>query len=349
MELEHRPDFESVRRRWEAFWGHENLDRPLFQIVVPRPGVMPVSRPYPVRPDMKVQPFIEQVLAWAATHQFLGDAVPTYTVEFAAEHFALLLGAELTYHDTFSDTGWVMPFVANWDDVELRFQRESYYWKRTVEVLQGFRERCDGRLIVSTPVLSAGLDALAAVRGTQELLVDLIERPEKVLRAQEQVRVAYAEIVSEMALLLDWDILGSTNHHGMYHPGWCNMIQCDFSTMIGPRMFRTFELPYLQSQAGMYDAVAYHVDGPQEIRHLEAICSLAGIAALQYTSLPRESEEEIDAVYARMVSMGMGVCRPVRKAKARRFWEEYKPRRCVFTVEDIETPGEAERFLESFQ
>jgi hypothetical protein len=282
MELEFCKDFPEVRKRWASFWDGD-LARPLLQIEVPRPGRTPVPKPYPVRPDRDEQPCIDQVLAWAETHEFLGDTVPSYTVEFAAAHFALLLGAELEYHDTYDETGWVKPFVTEWDDAELRFQREGYYWKRTVEILQAFRERCDGKIIVSAPVLSAGLDALSAVRGTQQLLMDLIERPDDVVRAQEQVCQAYSEIVKELSIILGWDMLGTTNWLGLYHSGWMNMLQCDFCTMISPEMFRRFELPFLQALSCSYDDFGYHLDGPEEIRHLEAICSLVGLKAMEYS------------------------------------------------------------------
>ena len=262
MELESRSDFEHVRRRWRAFWDGEALDRPLMQIVVPKCGCEVVERPYPVRPDRDIEPVIDQVLAWEASHDFLGEAVPFFTLEFGPEHFAALLGSEMRYHETYSGTGWALPFVEDWDDAEIRFRRESFYWERTLEFIAAMRRRCDGRVLVGSPVLSAGLDALSAVRGPQRLLEDLVERPEQVHRACEAVRAAYDEVVEVGSAALGWDEMGSVNWLGMYHGGRVNTIQSDISCMISPAMFRQFELPNLRHQAGHFDAVAYHLDGP---------------------------------------------------------------------------------------
>jgi len=347
MELEFRKDFPEVKQRWADFWDGK-LACPLLQIEVPRPGCTPVSKHYPVRPDRNEQTCIDQVLAWAETHEFLGDAVPWYTVEFAAAHFALLLGAELEYHDTYDETGWVKPFVTEWDETELQFQRDGHYWKRTVEILQAFRARCDGKLMVSAPVLSAGLDALAAVRGTQQLLMDLIECPNKILRAQEQVCLAYGEIVEELSLILGWDALGTTNWLGLYHPGRMNMLQCDFSTMISPDMFRRFELPFLQALAGFYNDFAYHLDGPEEIKHLEAIGSLRGLKAIQYVPVARDNEADIDTLYRRICSLGVGVWRSAKLHDVKRYWKEYSRNRCIFGVIDVAGRDEARRLVDSF-
>ena len=97
MELEFKRDFEDVGRRWEAFWKGENT-RPLIAAILPRQGVAPVEKPpYASGADGNFEPVIDQLLRWAETHEFLGEAIPFYYLEFAADHFAALLGADLVF------------------------------------------------------------------------------------------------------------------------------------------------------------------------------------------------------------------------------------------------------------
>jgi hypothetical protein len=324
-----KPDFDSCAHRWVAFWRGEALDRPMILAVVPKPDRPTAPKPYPIRPDRDVSQAIAQTLAWAASHDFVGDAIPFLTMEFGAEHFATFLGAEMRYHETYDSTGWVVPFVRDWDAVELRLDRDSFYWRRTLEFIRALRASCEGRVLICAPALSAGMDALSAIRGPERLLTDLVDCPGKVRRALAQVRQVYGEVVDVLKRELAWDELGTANWNGMYHPGRTNTIQSDVSCMLSPRMFADFEVANLRDQARHYDAVAYHLDGPGAIRHLEAICAIEGIKAVQYVPIPRERPEDVEALYDRLDSLGMAAVRNAGAAEIKRLWGKSQTRRLV--------------------
>ena len=347
MELELKSDFERARRRWDAFWRGEALDRPIFQIVVRKPGSTPAPRPYPVRPDRDPAPQIDQTLAAAREYEYLAEAIPTFMLEFGPEHFAALLGSELRYPPDRPETGWALPFVEDWDDAEIALKRDSFAWQRTIEFVRAWRARCDGTLLVNAPVLSAGLDALAAIRGPQRLLLDLIDCPPKVHRALEAVRRAYHEVVTVLAKELGWLDTGSADWNGMYCSGWAQTIQCDFSCMIGRERFGEFAVPCLHHQAGHYEAVTYHLDGPQAAHHLEAICAIPEIGVIQYVPVPGETPEHVEGVYRDALSLGKGVVRGADPETIRRMWDESPDRRLVFSLW-MGSRKEAEEFLASF-
>jgi len=347
MELELKPDFEQARRRWDAFWRSGEQERPILQITVPRPGRKGVQRPYPARPDRDPGPQIEQLLAWAAEYEYLAEAVPCYTLEFGPEHFATFLGAEMYYHPEPHDTGWALPFVRDWDDAPIELKRDSFYWERTLEFIRAFRARCDGSLLVCAPVLSAGLDVLAAIRGPQELLTDLMDRPQKVQRALADVRRVYGEVIPVLAEALGWTERGSANWQSMYCSGRTSIIQCDFSCMIGRGMFREFALPCLEDEASYYDAVTYHLDGPQAAHHLEALCAMPGIDVIQYVPVPSETREHVESVYEGALALGKGIIRGADAALARRMWAEHPGRRLVFSL-GMGSRREAEELMDSF-
>jgi len=344
MQLESRPDFDRVARRWDAFWRGEPLDRPMILAAVRKPGAPPVDKPYPVHPEGDIEPVIDQVLAWAESYEFLGEAFPFFMTEFAAEHFATFLGARLRFE---GGTYWVVPFVEDWDDAEIRFRRDSFYWERTVQFIRRLRARCDGKVIINAPVLSGGLDALSAIRGPERLLVDLVDCPEKIHRAVAGVRQVYHEVVEALAEELAWDRFGSANWLGLYHRGWTNTLQSDISCMLSPAMFREFEVPSLEHQAAHYDAVAYHLDGPGAIQHLETVAAIPGIEAIQYVPVPREKPEAVEALYRRIDALGKGIVRWADPETARRAWQESAARRLAVWT-GFESKRAAEEFIASF-
>jgi len=74
-----------------------------------------------------------RLLAWAETHEFLGDAIPFYWVEFGPDHFSALLGAELKFDTVLGNTSWCVPFAENWDEINIKFQKDNFWYKRIPE------------------------------------------------------------------------------------------------------------------------------------------------------------------------------------------------------------------------
>jgi hypothetical protein len=337
--------FDAIAAHWKAFWRREPLEKPILQIVLPKEGKTPVSKPYPVIHNGNPDAVADQVLAWLDTHEFFGDAFPFFMMEFGPEHFATFLGAETRYG---SGTGWIVPFVEDWKKVRLSFRKDTDYWRGTVNHIRTLRHRCDGKVIINSPVLSGGLDALSAIRGPERLLMDLVERPEEIEKALADVRTAYHEVVEALAKELGWDEFGSATWLGSYVEGRTMVLQSDVSCMLSNAMFRRFEVANLEHQAGQYKAVIYHLDGPGAIQHLETVCAVKGIEGVQYVPVPNDSEEEIESLCRRIDSLGMGIHRNATPRRVLASWGSYKARRVAYNVQDIRTRKEAEALLSSF-
>ena len=341
MELEFKRDFEAVAGRWESFWRGEN-PRPLVSAIVPKAGVTPVEKPrYAAGASGDFGPVIDQLLRWAETHEFLGDAIPFVYVEFAADHFAALLGADLVFRDN-EPGGWAVPFVDDLDGAEIRFQRKGKWWRRTVEFVAALRARCDGKVLIASPTLVANLDALSAVRGAERLLFDMVENPAAVHRALGQITKGHEEILSALDELLDYPRYGSINRHGMYARGRLNLPQCDFSYMISPAMFREFAIPCLREEMRRFDGVEYHLDGPAAIRHLDALCELGDLDVIQWVPGAGNGEsQDWSWLYRQIDSLGKGQILWANAAELRRLFPERRNRR-LFVCLSAGTRAEAE-------
>ena len=307
MELEFKRDFAETQERWDMFWKGRNK-HPLIGAVLPKPGVEPVDKPeYGAGSDGRFEPVVDQVIRWAETHEFLGDAIPFYYLEFAADHFSSLLGADLKFPDDGLLGGWPVHFVEDWDDEEIKFRPESKWWEMTVKFAKALRHRCDGRLMIASPTLVANLDALVALRGAEDLLMDMALKPEAVHRALDQVTRAHGDILDAFAELFDYSTYGSISRHGMYSRGRINVPQCDVSCMISPDMFQEFVVPYLRQEMDHFDAMEYHLDGPGAIKHLQAICEIEKLDIVQWVCGAGEpSTCDWTWLYEKIDSLGKG-------------------------------------------
>jgi hypothetical protein len=53
--------------------------------------------------------------------------------------------------------------------------------------------------------------------------------------------------------------------------------------MISPRHFERFVLPEIEECSDFYDNVIYHLDGQEQIRHLDMLLSVKKLDAIQWT------------------------------------------------------------------
>ncbi len=327
MKLDCKPDFDETRARWSAFWRGENT-RPAVSIIVPKPsspyqglnkhisglppkgpadllGLRGEPPPYLAGLDGNFQPVIDQILAWGESHDFIGEAIPGYYLEFGPDTFAAFLGADLEY-DATSNTTWCLPFVEEWDDVELSFQRSGKWWQLTEAFIRAVRAQCDGKVLIVPPTLVGNLDALSAVRGAAQLFVDMVEEPEKIHRALEAVARAHTEVMKAYAELLDWDEWGSLNIEGTYTLGRHSRPQCDAACMISQAMFREFVLPALEHEAADQDAVVFHLDGPGALHHVETLCGMRRLDMIAWMPGTGNEDKDWSGLSTRIDRLGKG-------------------------------------------
>ena len=352
--LELKPDFAETRARWTRYWNDEIDDRPMTQIVLQKPGV-----PQPPKVEAYSVPYgdIEKAalatLEWARAKEWLADSVPGCQITFAADHFAMLLGAEMTYDDgsvSGTPTGWVHPFMDDYDR-EIKFRPDWKWWEKTVECIRGFRKICDGRLVVSGPNLEGGLDALAAIRGPENLLMDLLDRPGDVKRALEQIDAALKDARAALTAELDTPRWGSVTRHGTYSTGLTDVPQCDFSAMISAGAFREFELPALIKETDATDGGnIYHLDGKEALHHLPALAEVPKIKSIQWQPGASGCNADWSALFAQIDSLGLGQMRGGSPAEIRELWRTLRvPRRLyVPWVGGVKTRAEADAYLAGF-
>jgi hypothetical protein len=256
-------------------------------------------------------------------------------ITFAPDHFAALLGAEIKTSKE-SRTNWVEPCLTSLEDVEITLRREGHWWKRTLECIEKFRARCDGKLIVSGTHFQGGLDCLAAMYGTQNLLTDLAIAPERVHAALAQVDHAVEEARAELAEALDVSTWGSVNRFGMYSSGIIDVPQCDVSCMIGEEMFDEFELPSLTKEIATTDAGIYHLDGPDALQHTESLCAIDELDMIQWMPGEGYYDDDWSDLNAKIDSLGKGQIfqgyYKLSTSDITRIWETYTSRKLFFHV-----------------
>lgn len=248
------PQDESTPHYASTFWGNYGLENPadeLLDLFVPR---------------------------FQATH-YLGDAFPRFWPNFGPGILAACAGARLY---AVQDTTWFYPsFEGDITDLHVECIEGSVWWQRVMAVTQAAVKRWGKQLSIGFTDLGGNLDILAHLRGTQQLLLDLVDAPKEVDRLVGETNKLWLRCYEELYTL--------TSHgRGItcWGPCWSTsrgyLVQSDFAYMISPGMFERFVLPDISACCESLDYAFYHLDGVGQLPHLEMLLSLERLRGIQW-------------------------------------------------------------------
>lgn len=215
---------------------------------------------------------------------YLGDALPLYEACIGPGSLAEFLGCKAVYEPS---TVWYEPFIDDPDNSgPLVFRQENNQpLQEQLELVDEGMRVSGGRFIVAMPDIIENLDILANIRGSQPLLMDLIERPEWVHARQEEILDAFFKTFDMFYEHAKDEYGGSAFIFGIYGPGKTCKVQCDFSCMISPSMFKEFVQPYLARQCDWLDYSMYHLDGETALQHLDLLLEIESLDAIEWTPI----------------------------------------------------------------
>lgn len=304
-----------ARRRWQEWFDGTLRDGPIVSVTAPleHPREKPL-RCADIRDPRRMRLDIEYRASLARNHfmatWFGGDAVPNWFVNFGPGSVAAYLGGPVEFSER---TVWFGELADNSlaaIESSLRFDPENDYWQATLAMTRRALEVAQGEFQVSYADLGGELDVLASLRGTQNLLLDMLESPEAVHRCEKRICGLWLQYFRELTAILSAGQTGFTCWLPCYseHP-WYSL-QCDLSAMFSPDLFSEFVVPRLIDKTAAMGAGVYHWDGPGELAHLDHLLSVPGIRALEYVSVPGDppnSSPHWLPYYRRIAESGRGV------------------------------------------
>jgi 5-methyltetrahydrofolate--homocysteine methyltransferase len=137
-------------------------------------------------------------------------------------------------------------------------------------------------VVVGYSDIGGNLDVLASLRGTQNLLYDLVDDPDTVERQVRQITQLWLRYFSELEQLMPPEQHGRCCWAPLLSPGAGYMLQSDFCYMISPEMFERFVLPDLTTCCDRFDFCFYHMDGKGQLAHLDHLLSIERLRGVQW-------------------------------------------------------------------
>lgn len=316
--MKYKENWEETKAKWDAYWKRQNKGRPLMHVVAEKEGAKDEARAAALRSvDMddkycNPQRIVERFRYWCETHDFLAESFPNVSVDFGPGSMAGYLGSEIVFA---KDTVWFDECVEDWNDApDLAFDPENKWFKKHLDVFRGVKELAGNDFYIGLPDIMENIDVLASLRGAQNTIFDLMDEPEETQRRIGQVQdlfYKFNDAFYELAKQTENDADASCyTVFQIWGRGRTLKLQCDFSAMMSPTQFREFIQEPLRQQAKQADNILYHLDGPDAIRHLDALMEIEEIDALQWTSgdyNPDGTFEQWYEIYDKAVAAGKGL------------------------------------------
>jgi hypothetical protein len=285
----YKEDWPQAKQRFLAFWQGEIIDRCCVAVQAPRKNSQYLAPEPPASQDELLKWWqdpednLQRMIAEFEHTFYGGEAYPAATMCLGASVMAGFYGSPAEYRP---ETVWYHPIIQDWDTARLEFDRASNpLYRVTIDAARYYAQECRDRYLVSLPELGAATDDLSLLRGMQPLLYDMLDRPDTVKSAIALLADTWGKVHNEL-----YQIAAPVNDGGgciawmqTWAPGTHYQMSCDFSAILSPKLFREFILAELQAYLKVNEYSVYHWDGPDAIKHLDALLAIPEIDAIQWT------------------------------------------------------------------
>ncbi len=280
MELACKHDWPEARRRLEAFWRMEVLERPCIAVTAPRGRPRPIPPPADFRQKWTDPDYV--AMSYDASHAatyFGGEATPGTSLMVGYAHS---YGAPLAFSE---QTIWQAPIIHSWETAPpLLLDEADWGWQQVQKVVARCLEVAAGKWMVGFPNLHQPNDHLALLRGAEAFCLDLYDHPREVKRALRRLLDNWYVMFERVSALFAKTQEGSTNWLSIWCPhARCMTLQSDVSCMLSPAQFEEFIAPELEELTAWLETSIYHLDGPGALQHLDRLLALRRLHAIQWT------------------------------------------------------------------
>lgn len=211
-------------------------------------------------------------------YSYKADILPVANTQLGPGSLGAILGADLEGRE---DTIWIRD-KENFDG-NIIFDENNKWWKLHLDLLSKCKEKSQGNYLIGCPDLIEGLDTLASLKGSDNVLMDLMIDPDTILYQLGEINKAYFKVFDRIYDIINVDGEMAFCYFSIWGPGKVSKLQCDISIMISEDDFRTFVFPFLKEQCDKIDYTLYHLDGVDAMRHIDAILELENLNAIQWT------------------------------------------------------------------
>lgn len=286
--MEYRDGWDMSKKRLDAFWNQEFVDRCCISVMAPKRGKE--ERYWELKSLPRLygwgdpEAIVRKSRSQFEVTRFGGEAFPGIWLNLGPSgHAGYFSGA---HYQKDEQTVWYTPTIGD-EYKDVVFDRQSELYKLTLSMAQYYADDSNGDYYISMPDTSGNLDALAYLRGNENVLMDIASDSEEIFPALQEMQRAWEHVIKDV-----YEIVRNTNDGGSviywlktWAPGLHSQMQADLSVMISNAHYKRYIMPELLAQTEFLEYPLYHFDGAEQVRHLDDLLALKKLKAIQWMSV----------------------------------------------------------------
>ncbi len=294
-------NWKEVEKNWSLFW-EGKMNRAMVSLIIADPSIPQMqgfNRFFPHYPsDWSINRIMEVETHEMSRFHFFGDAFPKKFLNFGPGSMATYMGSR---PESTEQSVWFHPINKPIDEIKIHADMNSKYAVRVNDILDACLAAMGDQVQISFSDIGGNLDLLAALRGTEELLMDLVDNPDIVERLSKEITSEWLRVYDAETVKIKKHCRGFAAWSPAFSKDPCYMMQCDVSYMFSTEMFDRFVVPDIEKCCERIPASMYHLDGKGALKHLDSLLAIRKLKLIQWipgAGQPESSEwtEVLDGI-----------------------------------------------------
>jgi len=291
----YKENWKQSKQRFNALWENEVIDRCCVAVKASRKGIScqqeldkkfarPLTHEALLQYYTDPERVLERHVAEFENTYYAGEALPVLYPSWGDSGCAIYFNCCYKY---VGNTAWFFPTIANWEKDALTFDENAELLGSHQKFIRYLAEQAKGKFLLSSPDYFGNTDALINLRGTENTLTDMVDEPQLFKSCLKMIKSAVKSVSNSFydTIMPSCDGGSAIAWYNTWAQGRHGLVQCDFSAMISPRMFEELILPDLEESCNGLDCAVYHLDGEEQLRHLDMILSVKNLKMIQWTNV----------------------------------------------------------------
>lgn len=225
--------------------------------------------------------FLPAIESWYALDRALcSDVIQPFTPAFGIPWVEAIAGSPILVHP---GTLWAGPCLDDYADrPPIKFDPGNPWLRKLIEFTEALVATSNGRFPVALPQMRGPLDVLAALRTSEGMALDLIERPEAVRTVLGELTDLWIGIAEAVLEVIPPFAGGYCTRMKMWAPGRAVTPQNDASSLISPQMYEEYLLPLDRRIVSRFPYHSFHLHSTEH-HQIDGLLTLENLTAIQLT------------------------------------------------------------------
>jgi hypothetical protein len=314
-----KEDMKQAKERLAAWWDHDLIDRPCISYWMLREGArisVDEIREY-FDPWYLAQNWDDITTCLINFESNLnklcygGESIPRFFPNYGPGIMAAVFGVTPEYK---GGTMWFHRDTSLKEIIPLlesaQMNMNNPWYARLRRVTEFAAKRAKKDYCVAMTDLGGVLDILASFLGPEKLIITMNRQPELIDRCRTIILEKLLKVYDDLQTVIERYGEGCSSWMHLWCPKRWYPIQSDFSYMLSPKWFKRFALPDIIAQAEHLDYALYHLDGPNQLVHLDDLLAVSAIHGIQWVPGASEAPKCSDKwmpVYKKIQAAGKNI------------------------------------------